>query len=85
MEYAAGIDFGGTSAKIGLIGRDGAVLAKETVPIDSRADFDGVMRPVAERLNALVSRRPGTDTADCRRDRDAGLHREAGGDRCRRR
>jgi len=61
MEYAAGVDFGGTSAKIGLIGRDGAVLARETVPIDSRADFDGVMRPVAEKLKALVSRRPGTD------------------------
>ena len=61
MEYAAGVDFGGSSAKIGLIARDGSVLARETVSIDARADFDTVLGRVARRLGALVSERPRSD------------------------
>ncbi|MGO9411757.1 MAG: ROK family protein [Spirochaetia bacterium] len=61
MEYAAGVDFGGSSAKIGLIARDGSVLARENVSIDSRAGFDEVLGPVSLRLSALVSGRPRTD------------------------
>jgi len=61
MEYAAGVDFGGSSAKIGLVGRDGSVLARETVRIDSSAGFEEVLRPVVLRLKARVAERPGSD------------------------
>jgi glucokinase len=61
MEYAAGVDFGGSSAKIGLVGRDGSVMARETVRIDSRAAFEEVLGPVALRLKALVAARPRAD------------------------
>jgi glucokinase len=61
MEYAVGVDFGGSSAKIGLVGRDGSVLARETVRISSGADFEGVLGGVSLRLKALVAARPSTD------------------------
>ncbi len=61
MEYAAGVDFGGSSAKIGLIGRDGSILARDAVPIDPTADYEGVLNPVVLRLKALVSSRPARD------------------------
>lgn len=61
MEYAAGVDFGGSSAKIGLIGRDGSVLARDVVPVDRGADFEGVLDPVARRIKALIASRPSRD------------------------
>ncbi|HUI71924.1 MAG TPA: ROK family protein [Spirochaetia bacterium] len=61
MQYAAGVDFGGSSAKIGLVARDGSILAKETVRVDSRASFEDVLGPVAARLSALVAARPKDD------------------------
>ena len=62
MEYAAGVDFGGSSAKIGLVGRDGSVLVRETVRIDSGAGFEEVLSPVALRLKSLTAQRPRSDT-----------------------
>jgi glucokinase len=53
MEYAAGIDFGGTSAKIGLVLRDGTILAKDSVGMDPRATFEGIMDPVERCLRGL--------------------------------
>ncbi len=61
MEYAAGVDFGGSSAKIGLVGREGSVLARDIARIDPSADFEGVLGGVAKRLSALIAARPSTD------------------------
>jgi predicted NBD/HSP70 family sugar kinase len=61
MEYAAGVDFGGSSAKIGLIGRDASVVARDVVPVDRGADFEGVLDPVARRIKALIASRPSRD------------------------
>jgi len=61
MEYAIGVDFGGSSAKIGLVTRDGLVLARETAAIQSGASFETVLALVTQRLKALVAERPAGD------------------------
>ncbi len=61
MEYAAGVDFGGTSAKIGLVSRDGAVLARGALPVDPRAGFEEVLAPVAARIRELAGTRSRSD------------------------
>ncbi|HVP18902.1 MAG TPA: ROK family protein [Spirochaetia bacterium] len=61
MDYAAGVDFGGTSAKIGLIGKDGTVLARDALPVDPRASFQEVLDPVAARLEVLSRQMPPGD------------------------
>ncbi len=61
MDYAAGVDFGGTSAKIGLVSRDGTVLARDALPVDPGAGFEDVMRPVAARVGELAGARPRSD------------------------
>ena len=54
MEFAAGIDFGGTSAKIGLVSRDGTVICRDSVPVDPEAGFDETLEPVARSLEKLA-------------------------------
>ena len=54
MELAAGIDFGGTSAKIGLVGRDGIVVCRDSVPVDPGAGFEQTLEPVARSLQNLA-------------------------------
>jgi glucokinase len=61
MEYALGVDFGGSSAKIGLVARDGRVLVREAVAINSRASFESVLGSVAARLKTLVAERAASD------------------------
>ena len=61
MEFAAGIDFGGTSAKIGLIGRDGSILAKDALPVDPGQGFEEILEPVARRLASFRSQRSDKD------------------------
>jgi len=54
IEYAVGVDFGGTSAKLGLVGRDGRILGRDMVEIDPRADFRSIMASVSGRLTELI-------------------------------
>jgi glucokinase len=55
VEIAAGIDFGGTSAKIGLVTRTGEVLGKSSVVMDGGAGFEGIVEPVARSLRGLLA------------------------------
>ena len=52
----AGVDLGGTSAKIGIVDRAGAILARDRVPIDARAGFEDIVGPIAAALAALLRR-----------------------------
>jgi glucokinase len=61
MEYAAGVDFGGTFAKVGLIGRDGSILAKDALPVDPGAGFEEILQPVARRIASFRSQRSDKD------------------------
>ena len=56
MEFAAGVDFGGSSAKVGLVDRAGGILAKETVPINASEEFERIVVPVESRIQALAER-----------------------------
>jgi glucokinase len=56
MEIAAGIDFGGTFAKIGLVERSGRIRARSQVAMDPGESFEGIVSPVVESLRDLVSR-----------------------------
>jgi glucokinase len=56
MELAAGIDFGGTSAKIGLVDRAGKIHARTQVVMDPRLDFEGIVDPVVHALRGLADR-----------------------------
>jgi glucokinase len=55
MDIAAGIDFGGTSAKIGLVERTGRIRARAQVAMDARKPFEGIVEPVAEALRGLLA------------------------------
>jgi glucokinase len=55
MQLAAGIDFGGTSAKIGLVDRTGRIVARTQVVMDPRQDFEAIVDPVAQALRTLVA------------------------------
>ena len=57
MEIAAGIDFGGTSAKIGLVTRAGEILGKSSVVMDPRQSFEGIVEPVAQCLRGLCAQK----------------------------
>jgi len=57
MDFAAGIDFGGTSTKIGLVSREGAVLCRDSVPRDPDAGYEETLDPVARRLAEMVRER----------------------------
>jgi glucokinase len=50
------VDFGGSSAKVGLVDRRGGILAKETVPIDAREDFERIVEPVESCIEGLAKR-----------------------------
>lgn len=53
MDLAGGVDFGGSSAKIGIVDREGNLRARDTIAIDSRLPFDRIVAPVAEGLLRL--------------------------------
>ena len=55
MELAAGIDFGGTSAKIGLVERSGKIRARTQVVMEARETFEGIVEPVAGALRSLLA------------------------------
>jgi len=56
MELAAGIDFGGTYAKIGLVERTGRIRARTQVAMDARESFEGIVQPVEEALRGLIAK-----------------------------
>ncbi len=49
-----GVDLGGTSAKVGIVDRAGAILARRRVPIDARAGFVDIVGPIAAALSTLL-------------------------------
>ena len=53
MRTLAGIDIGGTAVKIGLVSEEGSVLAKTSLPYDSRESFEGLVNSVSGRLQSL--------------------------------
>lgn len=61
MDLAAGIDFGGTSAKIGLVERTGKIRGRTLVAIDAGGTFEEIVEPVAEALRGLVAETAGGD------------------------
>jgi glucokinase len=54
MDLAAGVDFGGSSVKVGLVDRKGTIHARETVTIDARASFEAILDPVVRGLRRLI-------------------------------
>ena len=62
MQLAAGIDFGGTSAKIGLVEKTGRIRARAMVTMDPRESFEGIVEPVAQALRGLVAREAAGET-----------------------
>jgi glucokinase len=54
-DVVAGVDLGGSSAKIGIVDRGGAVRARDRVAIDARAGFDDIFAPVAAALASLAA------------------------------
>jgi glucokinase len=61
MDLAAGIDFGGTAAKIGLVDRSGSILARSSVTMDPRETFEGIVAPVEASLRSLLGTRNAVD------------------------
>jgi glucokinase len=57
MDLAAGIDFGGSAAKIGLVDRAGTILARCAVSMDPRETFEGIVAPVERSLRSLLRER----------------------------
>src|SRR5271157_990226 len=60
MDLAAGIDFGGSAAKIGLVDRAGTILARCAVSMDPRETFEGIVAPVERSLRGLLEAHGGT-------------------------
>ena len=54
MEFAAGIDFGGSSAKVGLVDRTGRIASKDAIRMNPSETFEGIVEPVAGCLRELV-------------------------------
>jgi glucokinase len=55
MEIAAGIDFGGSSAKIGLVNRRGRISARTALAMNPGESFEGIVAPVAAALRGLLA------------------------------
>jgi len=53
MQYAGGIDVGGTHTKIGLVERNGRILSQTRIQPDARGSFDGLAKAIAEALQRL--------------------------------
>ena len=55
VDRVAGVDLGGSSAKIGIVDRAGAIIARARVAIDARAPFERIVGPIAEGLGGLIA------------------------------
>src|SRR5208282_6314336 len=56
MDLAAGVDFGGSSAKIGIVDRAGRIWSKDVITLNPSETFEGIVEPVAGCLRKLVTR-----------------------------
>jgi glucokinase len=57
-DIVAGIDFGGSSAKIGLVQRNGTLVMRNTTAINPKAGFEDIMNLVACSLDLVMSQKP---------------------------
>jgi glucokinase len=55
VEYVAGLDFGGTSVKIGIVDAAGTIHAKDAVAVDPRASFATTMEALVAGLRSVVA------------------------------
>ena len=62
MDLAAGIDFGGTSAKIGLVERTGRILARASVSMNAQDSFEEIVAPVERCLADLLEAHGGRNS-----------------------
>lgn len=63
MKYFAGIDLGGTAAKVGLVNPDGEILKQVSVGIDNRDRFINIVTSIADMLAVMIRDTPGELTA----------------------
>jgi len=56
MQYAIGVDLGGTKTAAGVVSGDGEVLFSETVPTLNREGGDAILDATAALVSALVAR-----------------------------
>jgi glucokinase len=56
MNLYGGLDFGGSSVKIGLVGEEGRIIARSIVEIDAGSGFKRIMTQVALSLERLLGR-----------------------------
>ncbi len=54
MENIIGLDFGGTSVKVGVVTPDGNFLKRDLIPINSLTDFDVVISPVLSWIESYL-------------------------------
>ncbi len=56
MQHVAGLDFGGTSVKMGVVDQSGAIVAKDTVSMDPSMSFAAIMSSLVAALRRCVAR-----------------------------
>jgi glucokinase len=56
VQHVAGLDFGGTSVKMGVVDQSGTIVAKDTVPIDPSMSFAAIMSSLVTALRRCVAR-----------------------------
>ena len=54
MGLAAGMDFGGTSAKIGLVDTEGKIRCRTSVPLDPSLSFDAIVENTSSALRKIL-------------------------------
>ncbi len=54
MDYFIGVDFGGTSVKLGVITGEGVILKKNIVTISAGDSFEKIMHPVSEWIQTYL-------------------------------
>ncbi len=54
MSNFIGLDFGGTSVKVGVVSDSGKILRSDIIPVKSLSDFDKVMSPVIDWIDRFL-------------------------------
>jgi len=57
-EFVLGIDIGGTSAKFGLVNRNGEVFNEGSVPTVDTTSVDEVLKPIHEMVTSIMEKNP---------------------------
>jgi len=55
MDFAIGIDWGGTNVKIGLVGTDGKVYERETLKTEELIEYDSFFLKVSGSIKKIIS------------------------------